>query len=268
MFVRCDANDCEAEFDRNVTLPTRQDVEVNRVAAIINLAVAEGWQAVNTREPRTALTYCPAHHRGDVHAPCCSIHGHAMTCEAYRRTHFVEVRPCCGFDAAVVLAVGSEADARVRVTATEPGERLTLNMPREPNTAYAPSAAEGLVDSMTTLRLPDDTVRPVRVIDAVVLEGNLQITIEVEPGVIPAIDPRYVRLADERGEVGLGYYSIPERTPDDAAQIIGPERQQCGVCERHVGVYVPKGGDGSLVLLRNHNGRARTRCPGSKREPA
>lgn len=34
-----------------------------------------------------------------THTPCCSSHGVDMTCEKYRRTHFVEVRPCCSADA-------------------------------------------------------------------------------------------------------------------------------------------------------------------------
>ncbi|QPX62619.1 hypothetical protein SEA_WOLLYPOG_69 [Arthrobacter phage Wollypog] len=33
------------------------------------------------------------------HNPCCSAHGVDMDCERYRRTHFVEVRPCCSADA-------------------------------------------------------------------------------------------------------------------------------------------------------------------------
>lgn len=33
-----------------------------------------------------------------THHPCCSSHGVDMTCEQYRRTHFVEVRPCCTDD--------------------------------------------------------------------------------------------------------------------------------------------------------------------------
>ena len=32
------------------------------------------------------------------HDPCCSAHGIPMDCERYRRTHFVEVRPCCTQD--------------------------------------------------------------------------------------------------------------------------------------------------------------------------
>lgn len=41
-----------------------------------------------------------------AHSPCCSAHGEDMTCEKYRRTHFVEVRPCCAFDAAVLKREG------------------------------------------------------------------------------------------------------------------------------------------------------------------
>lgn len=33
------------------------------------------------------------------HEPCCTAHGIPMDCERYRRTHFVEVRPCCSKDA-------------------------------------------------------------------------------------------------------------------------------------------------------------------------
>lgn len=33
------------------------------------------------------------------HEPCCSSHNVTMSCENYRRTHFVEVRPCCHLDA-------------------------------------------------------------------------------------------------------------------------------------------------------------------------
>ena len=33
------------------------------------------------------------------HHPCCSSHGVDMSCARYRRTHFVEVRPCCSLDA-------------------------------------------------------------------------------------------------------------------------------------------------------------------------
>ena len=37
-----------------------------------------------------------------THKPCCSAHGVDMTCASYRRTHFVEVRPCCAVDAAAL----------------------------------------------------------------------------------------------------------------------------------------------------------------------
>jgi hypothetical protein len=39
-----------------------------------------------------------------THNPCCSSHGVDMTCERYRATHFVEVRPCCSADAARLTA--------------------------------------------------------------------------------------------------------------------------------------------------------------------
>lgn len=39
-----------------------------------------------------------------THVPCCSSHGVAMTCARYRRTHFVEVRPCCSTDARALAA--------------------------------------------------------------------------------------------------------------------------------------------------------------------
>jgi hypothetical protein len=38
------------------------------------------------------------------HAPCCSAHNVPMSCERYRRTHFVEVRPCCSTDAVALEA--------------------------------------------------------------------------------------------------------------------------------------------------------------------
>lgn len=45
---------------------------------------------------RAALPAAPT----PTHAPCCSSHGVPMTCARYRRTHYVEVRPCCAIDAA------------------------------------------------------------------------------------------------------------------------------------------------------------------------
>lgn len=43
------------------------------------------------------------------HKPCCSSHGVDMSCARYRRTHFVEVRPCCAFDAER-MAEGLDSD--------------------------------------------------------------------------------------------------------------------------------------------------------------
>jgi hypothetical protein len=42
-----------------------------------------------------------------THRPCCSTHGRHMTCAQYRRTHFVEVGPCCSVYAAVQRAKAS-----------------------------------------------------------------------------------------------------------------------------------------------------------------
>lgn len=43
----------------------------------------------------------PARQIGEhpTHTPCCSSHGVRMDCATYRRTHFVETRPCCDMDA-------------------------------------------------------------------------------------------------------------------------------------------------------------------------
>lgn len=53
-----------------------------------------------------------------MHEPCCSAHGVDMTCAQYRRTHFVEVRPCCATDAQVLAmhAAWGEADHEIRST--------------------------------------------------------------------------------------------------------------------------------------------------------
>lgn len=51
----------------------------------------------------------------NMHDPCCSSHGVTMTCSQYRRTHFVEVRPCCGADADLLAADrGRSAERRHR----------------------------------------------------------------------------------------------------------------------------------------------------------
>jgi hypothetical protein len=56
-------------------------------------------QAVLAAELRDAPT----------HDPCCSAHGVPMTCARYRRTHFVEVRPCCSADAEALMDVVDDA---------------------------------------------------------------------------------------------------------------------------------------------------------------
>lgn len=42
----------------------------------------------------------------EAHNPCCSTHGVPMSCERYRRSHFVDVRPCCGADALRLAKAG------------------------------------------------------------------------------------------------------------------------------------------------------------------
>jgi hypothetical protein len=58
-----------------------------------------------------------------MHDPCCSSHGVTMDCTRYRRTHFVEVRPCCSADAdtsSYALEI-AEADYALRETAAAYG---------------------------------------------------------------------------------------------------------------------------------------------------
>lgn len=66
-----------------------------------------------------------------MHDPCCSSHGVTMDCTRYRRTHFVEVRPCCSADAhtsSYALEI-AEADYALRETAAACG--------RDPEAAIA-----------------------------------------------------------------------------------------------------------------------------------
>lgn len=63
---------------------------------------AEGEPFVKPVSPYAAalLALIEADKENLDHSPCCSSHGVPMTCERYRRTHFVEVRPCCSTDRA------------------------------------------------------------------------------------------------------------------------------------------------------------------------
>lgn len=45
-----------------------------------------------------------------THNPCCSSHGEPMTCEKYRRTHFVEVGDCCAKEPEEPEPTGHDAD--------------------------------------------------------------------------------------------------------------------------------------------------------------
>jgi hypothetical protein len=58
-----------------------------------------------------------------THDPCCSSHGIVMDCARYRRTHFVEVRPCCTDDTHTTsyAAEIADADYALRQTAASYG---------------------------------------------------------------------------------------------------------------------------------------------------
>lgn len=62
-----------------------------RAAAAVETAIARGYGGRVTDDEMAG----PA----PTHFPCCTAHGVDMTCAQYRRTHFVEVRPCCAADA-------------------------------------------------------------------------------------------------------------------------------------------------------------------------
>lgn len=57
-----------------------------------------------------------------AHEPCCSSHGVDMDCARYRRTHFVEVRPCCSADAALLKqeTAASALDELLGIDRTRP----------------------------------------------------------------------------------------------------------------------------------------------------
>jgi hypothetical protein len=59
------------------------------------------------------------------HDPCCSSHGVPMSCEDYRRTHFCEVRPCCGID---VERLKDEIVLGQRVRFTRPLRRISTHL--------------------------------------------------------------------------------------------------------------------------------------------
>lgn len=70
-------------------------------------AMDEGDREAFAQIVRAAKAHMEAHPPAKLsHDPCCSSHGIAMTCARYRRTHFVEVRPCCEQDA---IALGLAA---------------------------------------------------------------------------------------------------------------------------------------------------------------
>ena len=91
--------------------------------AIVHDLLYDYWEALHddsldhaTREVIAALDAYLAEE--PTHVPCCSAHGESMTCEKYRRTHFVEVRPCCSVDAERLAGTQTD-DGAVSTVAAE-----------------------------------------------------------------------------------------------------------------------------------------------------
>ncbi|CAL9606033.1 hypothetical protein SUDANB95_05491 [Actinosynnema sp. ALI-1.44] len=76
------------------TVHAQEDDQVARFRVARAHLNTQGW-ACDARGD-----YCPDH----THTPCCSAHGKSMSCATYRRTHFVEIRPCCWVDARQIAA--------------------------------------------------------------------------------------------------------------------------------------------------------------------
>lgn len=60
--------------------------------------VVSEWPALGTAIENIAVMVESEAPPMVTHVPCCMAHGIPMDCERYRRTHFVEVRPCCTLD--------------------------------------------------------------------------------------------------------------------------------------------------------------------------
>lgn len=73
-----------------------------------------------------------------THRPCCSAHGEDMTCEKYRRTHFVEVGNCCDVDRAVSGEIVGPRTSVVVAPADGPNPGAVQV------TRYPPSWADGI----------------------------------------------------------------------------------------------------------------------------
>lgn len=60
-----------------------------------------------------------------------------------------------------------------------------------------------------------------------------------------------------------------KRRPGTKPKPDGVTTGTCSACGRNIGVYVPRGGDGSQSLIRSHvayqDGIGIKKCPGSKR---
>lgn len=78
----------------------RRRQTVGRKSSIAEKTLRTKWRPTAEGAP-TALLCDLCTRRGDfrepsaAHAPCCSSHGKLLCCACYRRSHFVEVGPCC-----------------------------------------------------------------------------------------------------------------------------------------------------------------------------
>ena len=60
---------------------------------------------------------------------------------------------------------------------------------------------------------------------------------------------------------------VPILVTEQPADRTGTEYGECPVCHRTVALWIPRKGDGSMVVLRNHGPRS-GKCAGSRHEPA
>jgi hypothetical protein len=115
---------------------------------------------VSNGQDSGSLRSKPSAAESGAHEPCCSSHGVDMSCERYRRTHFVEVRPCCSADARLLA---QEEGRRCRVSTDEIGESAfchcgksidDVSLPHylscAPDSGFTEEEAEGMVARIVT----------------------------------------------------------------------------------------------------------------------
>ena len=91
------------------------------------------------------------------HNPCCSSHGQPMGCDQYRRTHFVEVRPCCAADADQLRAEGIDPAGPWRDRVSPHARSYRAGSPATEPAAAGPTPTSQVTTSTgTTIRLADD----------------------------------------------------------------------------------------------------------------